>query len=142
MQFRNVNQEMLEKALARVNEKFADNIKFYEPPVKKGNIWNLRLTVVKTGAPGTKISRFMGRDRRVHAACWHVHGEFFRALPLTRNMSILAPMPPMPQYKTAFTKQYKTAFTKVWRDCDAPWLDPNVGSLMYPVNASECCDCE
>lgn len=138
MKFKHVsNIAMLESALWMVNQKFGGNIQFYEKPYQTGNIWNVRLTVVKTGGPGTRIAPnpFTGKGRRVHAACWHVHGEFFRAL-----AGIADQYYPMKMKK--LNPQYKSAFTKQWRDCDAPWLDPNAGSIMYPVNASDCCDCE
>jgi hypothetical protein len=127
---RNIFENDLRIALDKVNELFDGNIKFFADPVYKGKSrgggesWWFRLSVHSTKGPGTRFSaswqrRKDGERRRISAACWHVHGHFFDALP------------PAAVIKTA-------RFTVKPGD---PWNEINCGSQFAPAGMSELCDC-
>lgn len=124
---KNANMDHFHAALAVVNERYAGNIKFktLEP---KGKRISFTLTVLSTTIgkgkakvtlPGVSIKR----GKRIAAACWHVHGDFFDAL------FNLAPDAEI------------SALGKVITKDGGNWQDWNTGSLMDRVPASECCEC-
>lgn len=111
MQIRNVTREILESALATVNERFNSNIQWKRIDrtgwTREGaEVWNVTLKArdrkarfANTGAPQHRAPRgmheevcvemanagvritFHGSQRHIASACWHAHGVFFDALP-------------------------------------------------------------
>lgn len=114
--------ETLEKALAKINRKYAGNISFaHILPV--GKRVDFTLTVKSSKAPGSRRG-FSGK--RVAAACWHAHGDLFDAIfaidPTAKVISRGGP-------GAVITKDGGN-----WQDC-------NIGSQMQPLMYSQACDC-
>ena len=74
----------------------------------------------KVTAPGVSIGP---NGRRIAAACWHVHGDFFDALFAICPDAVVMSM------------------GKVITKDGGNWQDWNKGSMMYPKLASACCEC-
>jgi hypothetical protein len=120
MIFKNCTKNQMIQALAKVNERYANNIRFKQGPDAVGRRLRATLTVVSSRTPGGRRSH---TGRRIAAACWHVHGWFFEAL---------------------FCIEPKTVIESYGNRIDAyggNWQDRNIGSIMYPMNYSEACDC-
>jgi len=79
----NANLNQLNQALSQVNEQYDNNIVFKSlDQISKGRT-KFTLTVVSSKGPGARLgfqTKVSGDRRRVRAACWHVHGNFFEAL--------------------------------------------------------------
>ena len=123
MEIRNITKYVLEDTLAKVNEKFGRNIKFKRIDLigltkHDACKYRVTLTVESSKGKGAKINAINGR--RIHAACWHVHGEFFNNLP---------------KYCEIITSRFRLTSGDTWNDF-------SVGSLDNPVLFSECCHCE
>ena len=125
---KNANMDHFHAALAVVNARYAGNIKFktLEP---KGKRISFTLTVIsstigkgkaKVTAPGASIGP---NGRRIAAACWHCHGDFFDALFRVCPDAVVM------------------SLGKVITKDGGNWQDWNTGSLMDRVPASECCEC-
>ena len=117
----------LENALKETNLCFDGNIIWnHEPELMSARAyrWRLTLRCKSSKAAGHRISHaaeaYGGKARNTVSACWHVHGTFFDALPTLSTIFALG---------------------RVIRPGDA-WQDFNVGSIMYPMMASESCGCE
>lgn len=131
---RKVMQEDLYKALEVANQKYDGNIKFRRLD-KEGSGFRFTLTVNTSKGLGTRLAtsplmseRSNGfispmKRRKIAAACWHVHGDFFDAL-FSVN----------PQ---ATVRSRNNLITSN----DGNWQDFNLGSQMFPVYASEACVC-
>lgn len=119
----NVSKQDLEQALVEVNKQYAGNIKFkrIDPITKAGRTWRVTLTVVSSKGKGHRLSVncVFGPERRLHAACWHVHGHFFDSLPA----------------------QAVIVAGKIKTYPYAEWHDSNIGSQMFPMLYSEACEC-
>lgn len=72
---------------------------------------------------------FEGKDRRTIAACWHVHRDF---------LATLFDRYPTARVSTAFA-DYRGREDFLEKFEATGWK--NVGSMMYPMSASQCCDC-
>jgi hypothetical protein len=126
MIIRNVTQADLATALQYTSGVFGNNIEFFmaEPAGRTrqgGEKWHVRLTVKSSRGPGARRSAD-GSGRRVKAACWHVHGTFFDALPSEAEIIVAGE-----------------------EDVHHPgdlWQDRNIGGLMNPMMHSDACDCE
>jgi hypothetical protein len=123
MLIRNVTDEDLDNALRATNEVFGGNVGFFHKrhighTRQGGNKYDVRLTVRSSRGPGAARS-YTGR--RLSAACWHVHGTFFDALP--------------PEAEIISAHE-----DGIHRPGDC-WFDYQVGSMMQPMYASEACDC-
>jgi hypothetical protein len=137
---KNCTQEDLQAALVAVNSdhRYAGNIRF-KTMETKGRRISFTLTVVsstigtgkaKVTAPGVSMSP--DGKRRIAAACWHVHGDFFDAL---FNLC-----PGAEVYSSGSLANPKTG---KWINKDGGnWQDWNKGSMMNPVPASKCCNCK
>lgn len=124
----NIPGDALSYALAQVNKRFSDNIIWNRPPEplnRKGRTFRFTLRCVSSAAPGHRrsIPHYNIPARRMVSACWHVHGTFFDAL-----------LEHTPEAAIHTTQG-------VIRDGEGNWRDYNIGSVIYPVNASEACDC-
>lgn len=121
MLIRNVTEDKINDALDTVNEQFDGNIRFKKFDAA-GNTRSgdpkfiVTLTVNNSRSPGGRRSH---SGRRVAAACWHVHGTFFDALPEECEIVAMG--------------------LKI-RPGD-PWQDRNIGSNWSPLYYSEACDC-
>ena len=150
MEIRNVNREDLDNALAIVNQRYNGNIRFKNigllhkhTKIGSKQVWNVTLTVNSTHIKivdsvkprrvhietlqGVKVSRGpFHNGRRIAAACWHVHGHFFDALPA--DCIIISG-----------TRTYDGK-PNTSRPGDA-WNDFPIGSAYYPCDASQACEC-
>ena len=128
---KNCTQEDLQAALVAVNSdhRYAGNIRF-KTMETKGRRISFTLTVVsstigtgkaKVTAPGVSVSP---NGKRIAAACWHVHGDFFDAL------LRVCPGAEVSSLGKVITKD------------GGNWQDWNKGSIMYPKMASSCCLCK
>lgn len=118
-------QQDLQKALDIINKKYQDNIKF-NPDSNGPTRFTLRVNGKGPGA-GYGTGYFMGLDwakkRRTGGACWHVHGDFFDAL-----------------FTVAPDAIVYSRGNRITKD-QGNWEDYNVGSMLYPAYASQCCEC-
>ena len=114
-----VSQVSLGLAMEAVNRLYNGNIRWkrFDQLNKAGTRFRVTLTVNNSHLPGSRRSH---RGRRIAAACWHVHGEFFDALP-----------------KEAVIRLGREG---VHRPGD-PWKDQQVGSMFQPMMFSEACEC-
>ncbi len=122
MEIHNVTTTDIVTALETVNKRFDGNVCLANGIIGAGkkrdgtNKWRLRLRVADSKEPGHRRG-FKGQ--RMVAACWHVHGYFFDALPqhavIKANGLTIRP--------------------------GDPWQDRNIGSIINPLNYSEACDC-
>jgi len=114
----------LEKALENINGKYQNNIKFKRLD-QIGKKVHFTLTVESSKGPGHKTSAsYFHRGRKVAAACWHVHGDFFDALLAVNPEARINTM------------------GKIWIDKNGGnWQDWNVGPPVSPIMISACCDC-
>lgn len=119
------SKESIELALEKVNEEFDGNVRFKRFERFNGRCFTVTLTVNSSRKAGAKVNYWIStviagkKPRRIHAACWHVHGKFFDHLPLgTKIVS------------------NGSSFTS-----DDTWEDFNWGNTYYPMSASEWCDC-
>jgi hypothetical protein len=112
----------IRRALDKVNETFGGNVAFNRFPESMGFTrdgrpkFRLTLRVESSQGPG---ARFSHQGRRMAAACWHVHGNFFRALPASCTI-----------------KAGPSTVTPA-----SPWYDFNIGSMAVPLMYSEACGC-
>ena len=129
---KNCTKEDLQAALVAVNSdhRCTGNIRF-KTMETKGRRISFTLTVVsstigtgkaKVTAPGVSMSP--DGKRRIAAACWHVHGDFFDAL------FRICPDSEVSSLGKVITKN------------GGNWQDWNKGSIMYPKMASSCCLCK
>lgn len=136
MQFKNVSNQDMSKALNIINKKYDGNIEFNRFE-QKGNIIFATLKVKNANTKhgtvkGRKLNQsFMMYKKGIRSngsACWHVHGDFFETLLKVQPKAII-----------------QTAFSNVYKDNNGVivgnWQDKNIGSIMHPVNYSECCEC-
>jgi len=109
----------LQKALRNINLKYGDNIRFKTLGQKGRNV-NFTLTVNETKGPGGRIGH---SGRRIKAACWHVHGDFFDAL-----------------FRLVPSAEVVSLGRKITRET-GNWEDWSIGSIAFPLMYSEACDC-
>jgi len=140
---KNATMENLQAALDVVNARYAGNIKF-KTLETKGRRISFTLTVKQTSvftpqslvsgrkvtmtAPGVSVGR---EGRRIAAACWHAHGDFFDAL------FKIAPDAGIYSSGSLATPRAGKWITKDGGN----WQDWNKGSAYMPVMASQCCEC-
>jgi hypothetical protein len=120
----NATRDELEKALTKVNAKYGGNVKWNREPEPEGRRFRFTLRVISSKGPGhSRGFGFKGElGKRLPSACWHVHGDLFDALLANDGVYIIS------------------RGNRIDKD-GGNWEDFNVGSMMYPVNASEKCDC-
>lgn len=138
MKAKNCTMFELQKALDIVNEKYQGNVKF-NPDSDGPSRFTLRPVDgrrQKDGSylPGVKLSTAycMGlswaKKRGANSCCWHVHGDFFESLLKVQPEAVIF---------SAKEKIYMQDGMVVGN-----WQDWNIGSQMYPVYFSDCCECE
>ena len=110
-------QEIL-LAIKKVNERFGENIKLKNIKRLSSKRIRFTLTVINSSGAGAVIRR----NRRVSAACWHVHGYFFEELFKINSDAYVK--------TTRYTKRHITVYYGNWQDC---------GSRYGPL--SEACGC-
>ena len=120
-----VTKDDLERTLSKVNRNFKKNIVWKRPPEKVGNRLRFTLTVIDSSKGGARRSAH--NRRKVHAACWHVHGQFFYYL-----------------YQEAPTAIIKARDLTITGPTTAGgnWKDYNIGSMINPFMYSQACECE
>ena len=112
--------EDLIATLAVINQRYFDNIRFYENPQRDRGGIHFRLKVNNSKGIGSAFSR----TKHTGSACWHVHGHFFEEL------FKINPTAKVISAKSKITKGYGN------------WEDYNVGSQAEPLYASEACGCD
>ena len=128
---KNCTKGDLQAALVAVNSdhRYTGNIRF-KTMETKGRRISFTLTVVsstigtgkaKVTAPGVSVSP---NGKRIAAACWHVHGDFFDAL-----------------FRVCPGAEVSSLGKVITKD-GGNWQDWNKGSMMNPKMASSCCLCK
>lgn len=125
MIFKNVTEKDMLQALDQINKKYDNNIRFKSGPTRKGKNITATLTVNST-ADGSRGYRRSHTGRKIAAACWHVHGDFFDALIDINPAAVIV---------TGLTGK------KVINKDGGNWEDANIGSMVDPMLYSEACDC-
>lgn len=127
MMIRNIDRTQLREALDQTNEEFADNIRFKRMDAagctrQHQPKFLVTLTVNSSRGPGAKVTYdpWNHRTRHIAAACWHAHRSFFSHLPDGVEV------------QSIFGTWHK----------GEPYHDQNIGSQMYPMQASDACECE
>ena len=125
MIFKNVTESEMHQALELINKKYNNNIRFKSGPSRKGRSLTATLTVNST-QDGARGYRRGHAGRKIAAACWHVHGDFFDALIDINPDAIIV---------TGLTGK------KIINKDGGNWQDENIGSQVNPMYYSEACDC-
>ena len=121
MVIKGVSRGDLDAALEHVNAQYGGNVAFKRIErigrTRDGaEKWRVTLKTLSSRGPGSRVS---ASGRRTPAACWHVHGEFFDALPdgvvVESTLGTYRP--------------------------GGYWQDRNIGSRMHAFMFSEACDC-
>jgi hypothetical protein len=126
MKVRGATEQNLQDALYIVNSHYEGNVTLARD--KAFPFFALR--VVSLDGPGTTFQRRYdyrtGAEtvKRSRSACWHVHGWVFDAL-----------------FTVAPDAIVDSAGTKITRNA-GNWTDWNVGSSMFPIDASDQCECD
>jgi len=121
----NCTKADIDKALEAVNRVFGGNIRIKNYCQLSGTGLRHRVTlrVIDSHGDGAHLSRYMEafghKARHTISACWHVHGKFFDNLP----------------HRTKITSMGKVTMA------GDLWNDFNVGSVLYPIYASDSCEC-
>lgn len=121
----NCTKQDIDKALADVNGEFDGNIRLnnYQQLSGTGLRHRVTLRVPDSHGKGVHLSPHMEafghKPRHTTSACWHAHGRFFDALP----------------YGTRIRTNGKVIMA------GDMWDDFNIGSRMFPIHASESCEC-
>ena len=115
----NATSHELQQALELTNRNFNDNVKFKRIE-QTGSRVTFTLTVKSSKDKGGRLSH---TGRRIAAACWHVHGEFFD--------NLLAIQP---------EAWIKTGQKKIDAN-GGNWEDWNIGSNYQPMYYSQACEC-
>ena len=126
MIIKNVSGEDLSKALAKVNEKYDNNV-IWNNYQKEGNRFRVTLRVIDSHGKGARLSQSTtskGNRRHLISACWHIHGDFFDEL-LNINQNAII----------------QTSITTIDKH-GGNWTDRNIGSMINPLYYSEACECE
>jgi len=119
MKVKNVTSQEIEAALKTVNKKYENNIVFKRFE-QKGKQFVFTLTVKNSKKAGGRIGN---SGKRVAAACWHVHGDFFDALLEINENAVIT-----------------TCSGKIDKN-NGNWQDRNIGSIYEPLMYSEACNC-
>ena len=124
MRFTKCTINDLEKALAKVNEKYDNNIIF-----NRLDPQGFTLKVKDSKKAGHRLHLSYNLDglhsqRRGISACWHVHGDFFDALFAVNPFAIIHSMG-----------------NKITIE-NGNWEDKNIGSQMFPQYHSIACECD
>lgn len=122
---KNCTQTDLERALELTNTLFDGNIKFRNIGPDGKNI-RFTLTVKDSHAPGARLGfpdYSTGKQKHLAAACWHVHGYFFK------NLIDACP-----------DARIITRVATIDKD-GGNWQDENIGSAYRPLRHSEACEC-
>jgi hypothetical protein len=137
MKATNCKWEELQEALKEVNKKYDNNIRF-NPDNNGCQRFTLRAKIkseretnkgcsISVYSMMSRYSNFIGKKqnkRYTGSACWHVHGDFFDALFKINQDAVIW------SRGLKIDKNYGN------------WENYNIGSILYPVYASDCCDCE
>jgi hypothetical protein len=129
MKAKNCTKDDLRNALDILNVKYEGNIKFKSMEMRGRQI-QFTLTVCDSRGKGSRKSI---QGRRISAACWHAHGDFF---------DILIDLNPEAEIKTGMDNLNNGIINR-W---GGNWFDKNIGSVAFPAAFpfyfSESCDCE
>lgn len=125
---KNAAMENFHAALAIVNARYDGNIKFKQlEPTGRRIKFNLTVCRTSEGTGKNKVTLpgvSIKRGKRIAAACWHVHGDFFDAL-----------------FDLAPDAEIFSAMTGIWEKKGDPWKDYEVGTGFEPLKASQACNC-
>jgi len=125
--------EAIRRIVGEVSSRlYESNLDFVHGPDPKGRAQDFRLRVVSSRGPGHRLSHSRtsrGNQRHLVAACWHVWRDVLYALfdefPDARCQSAIA------DYRGARDFETKFPVTGI----------RNIGSMMYPLQMQEACDC-
>ena len=118
----------LYRALDMIQYKYDNNITWNRKPERKGRQFIFTLKTNSVDKPGHGLGHpdyfgGNGKQRRLRSACWHVHGDFFDALLEVNSDAVI-----------------KSA-GKIIDINGGNWTDWQRGSIMFPIMASELCEC-
>jgi hypothetical protein len=132
-------EQAIRAALLAIYDDYNGNVKLKRCDPAGGNRaggenWNVTLTVHTSKARGATVredhwGKYKLGYKRVAAACWHAYGDFMNALPNGTTV-ISSPMLMGIQPIGPLVVGH-----------DNLWRDYNVGSMMYPMYASDACNC-
>jgi len=124
---RNVTYGDLDHALNMVNKEYRGNIRFKSGPTIKGKGFSFTLTVNSSGSSGGRRSN---TGRKIAAACWHAHRDFFYALfELKPEAVVISSMARYEGFED-FEQEYHNSGNR------------NIGSQFQPLCYADACECE
>lgn len=116
---KNVTPQELRQALSNIQNKYENNLDFLKlENLDKG--YRVRLKVKDSKGKGAGVGN---TGRRKISACWHAYGYFFEALLNINDKTVI--------------KTSKFTINKEGGN----WQNYNIGSVVYPLYASEACEC-
>lgn len=123
---KNTTATELRAAMESVNADYGHNLRFKRGPEVYGRGFRFTLTVVNSAKGGARRSH---QGRRIAAACWHAHRDYFRAL-----------------YKLSPAALIKSAVATYDGAEDFERTFPgtgyrNIGSRAEPLSFHDACDC-
>lgn len=130
------SKQAIETALEVVNRAYDSNVMFnrFDAANAKDNKYNVTLRVVSSRGKGARMNHDW--SRHLVAACWHVHGDFFDALPDgTKVVSHWGSQGKQVTFTVAQSRDSGTHYKSGY------WQDQQVGSVMQPAMMSELCEC-
>jgi len=122
----------LNQALLTINKEYDNNIKFKRLDnrhTKRQESFIFTLTVKNSSKAGARFDHI--NNRRIAAACWHVHGRFF---------DILLSIKPDCYIQTSVNGGKLKIYNNNGNIINN-WQDWNIGSAYYPMNYSQACLC-
>lgn len=126
---RNVTHGELTQAMEDVNGPdytYGGNLRFKNGPTILGRRFRFTLTVNDSSGEGGRRSN---TGRKIAAACWHAHRDFFRALYAIN---------PKASIKSALAEYFDAEdFEENFEETG----DRDIGSIMVPQIVREACEC-
>jgi len=125
--YTNASDTDLDRAMFGLNKMYDGNVVFRE--FERETKTKIRFTITMTNSKCIGHHKSGGK-RNMRSACWHVHGHFFEELfAVNPDCWVRSGSMNNGVYKGKITKD------------GGNWEDYNVGSIAYPMKASQCCDC-
>lgn len=129
---KNITYDQMMQALTALNTEYNDNIKFKRLErlkVQKYEGYMFTLGVNSSKKQGARYDYL--HDRRIAAACWHVHGRFFDIL-----LTIHSHCTIQSHIRGKLVIIYRVDNT-IYNN----WIDCNIGGYCNPQYYSQACRC-
>lgn len=123
---RNVTEHELTQAMRDVNKEYGRNLRFKNGPTCEGRGFRFTLTVNTSAGQGGRRSN---TGRKIAAACWHAHRDYFRALYKLNPSAVIKSALATYEGSADFEAQFEATG------------DRNIGSAFEPQSMRTACEC-